>query len=251
MTVSDYRGVTIFLVDFRVLKMKIIARWLAIFSIVFSPLTVFAESPEVVHFTTGNRQVAYDIYGLASSGPILILLHGASGPDVPLYRELAQNFAAKNYTVFFLHYFDAADTHIASPQNYVAWETAVADLVQVCKHDPRWSGRKIGLLGLSLGASVALAAGSQLVGVNAIAEWYGSLPDEFFYQLKGMPPLLILHGARDDNIPVVNAQQLISLCGMKNFTCESHIYPGQGHGFRPPDFDDAVKRTLDFLSREL
>lgn len=35
---------------------------------------------------------------------------------------------------------------------------------------------------------------------------YGSLPDRFFYQLKGMPPLLILQ-----------------------------------HGFLPPSFDDAVR----------
>jgi hypothetical protein len=41
------------------------------------------------------------------------------------------------------------------------------------------------------------------------------------------------------------------LCGMKNFKCESHIYSNQGHGFMPPDFEDAVKRTMDFFSRNL
>jgi dipeptidyl aminopeptidase/acylaminoacyl peptidase len=98
---------------------------------------------------------------------------------------------------------------------------------------------------------VALAAGSQVVPVDAIAEWYGSLPDEFFFRLKGMPPLLILHGARDGNIPIVNAKQLIQLCTMKGFACESHIYSDQEHGFVPPAYDDAVKRTLDFFARRL
>ena len=179
------------------------------------------------------------------------MLHGVGGPDVQLYRALAEFLGTKNYTVLFLHYFDAGDTFRGSPQNYVIWERAVSDLIQVCKQSPKWSKRKIAILGFSLGASVALAAGSQMVPVGAVAEWYGSLPDEFFYQLKGMPPLLILHGAHDDNIPVMNAQQLIELCGMKRFTCESHIYPNQGHGFQPPDFEDAVKRTLDFFSRQL
>jgi dienelactone hydrolase len=41
----------------------------------------------------------------------------------------------------------------------MAWEKAVADLVQVCKNDAKWSSRKIAILGFSLGASVALAAG--------------------------------------------------------------------------------------------
>ncbi len=231
--------------------MNVLSRLFSALTIALFALTAVAESSEVAHFTSGSRQVAYDIYGARSSGPILILLHGASGPDVPFYRGLAQNFATKNYTVFFLHYFDASDTHGGSPEDYATWEKAVSDLVLACKNDPKWSNRKIGLIGFSMGASVALAAGSQLVPVSAVVEWYGSLPDEFFYQLKGMPPLLILHGAKDNNIPVMNAQQLIALCGMKNFICESHIYAGQGHGFQPPDFDDAIKRTLDFFSRRL
>ena len=227
------------------------SRLCASFAISFLSLTVFAQSHQLAHFTSGNRSVAYDIYGEESTGPLVIMLHGASGPDVPLYRGLAQTFATKNYIVLFLHYFDATDTFRASAANYVAWERAVSDLILACRNDPKWSNRKIAILGFSLGASVALAAASQLVPANAVAEWYGSLPDEFFYQLKGMPPLLILHGAHDDNIPVANAKQLIMLCGMKNFKCESHIYPDQGHGFLPPDFDNAVIRTLDFFSREL
>ncbi len=179
------------------------------------------------------------------------MLHGVGGPQVPLYRGLAEFLAQEHYTVLFVHYFDATESDRASDQNYVAWERAVLDLVDECRKNPLWARRRIALLGFSLGASVALAAGSQAIPVDAVAEWYGSLPDEFFYRLKGMPPLLILHGRRDDNIPVQNAQQLLQLCGMKNFTCESHIYPDQGHGFLPPDYDDAVKRTLDFFSRQL
>jgi carboxymethylenebutenolidase len=223
---------------------------LAIVILLF-PVTVLAESIQVARFTSEERQVSYEIVGLESSGPLIIMLHGASGPGVPLYRGLAQYFATKNYTVLFLHYFDAADTFRASDQNYVAWEKAVSDLVGECRKNPKWSNRKIALLGFSLGASVALAAGSQAIPVNAVAEWYGSLPDEFFFKLKGMPPLLILHGQHDDNIPVANAQQIMQLCRMKSFTCGSHIYPDQGHGFKPPAYDDAVKRTLDFFSYQL
>ena len=85
--------------------------------------------------------------------------------------------------------------------------------------------RHPGLLARCLGSPRSRLAG--IPTVSAVAEWYGSLPDEFFYQLKGMPPLLILHGQHDDNIPVSNAQQLIQLCRMKNFPCESDIYPNR------------------------
>ena len=212
---------------------------------------LFAQPPQLVRFTSGERQVSYETFGIESTGPLIIMLHGAGGPDVPLYRGMAQYFATKNYTVLYLHYFDAADTFRASDRNYVAWEKAVSDLVDECHKNPKWARRRIALMGFSLGASVALASGSQAISVDAVAEWYGSLPDEFFFRLKGMPPLLILHGQHDDNIPVANAQQILQLCKMKNFTCESHIYPDQGHGFLPPAYDDAVKRTLDFFSQRL
>lgn len=231
--------------------MKFPSRLFALFLMAVFPVFALAQSPQTAHFTSGDRQVSYEIFGAGSTGPIMIMLHGAGGPNVQLYRQIAQYLSTKSYTVIFLHYFDATDTYRGSPQNYVAWEKAVADLIQVCKSDQKWSNRKIVILGFSLGASVALAAGSQLVPVAAVAEWYGSLPDEFFYQLKGMPPLLILHGRHDDNIPVSNAEQLIALCAMKNFNCESHIYPDQGHGFLPPAFEDAVKRTTDFFSKNL
>jgi dienelactone hydrolase len=233
------------------LKVSVPPWLLALIAISFLSLPTFAQSPQLAYFTSGDRQISYEVFGPASTGPIIIMLHGVGGPQVPLYRGLAQFLAEKNYTVLFLHYFDATDTYRASDQNYVAWEKAVSDLVDDCRKNPKWTSRKIALLGFSLGASVALAAGSQARPVDAVVEWYGSLPDEFFYKLKGMPPLLILHGQHDDNIPVANAQQILQLCGMKKFTCESHIYPDQGHGFLPPAYDDAVKRTLDFFSREL
>jgi dienelactone hydrolase len=111
-------------------------------------------------------------------------------------------------------------------------------------------------VGYSLGSSVALAAGSQDLSVDAIAEWYGSLPDEFFYQMNGMPPLLILHGERDSNIPITNAQQLVKLCEMKQLTCDHHFYSDQGHGFTGLGFgrcrskDSLLFRAIHFKKRE-
>ena len=62
-----------------------------------------------------------------------------------------------------------------------------------------------------------------------------------------MPPLLILHGAQDSNIPVMNAQQLERLCGMKHFDCTTHIYPEESHGFSAGALRDAEQRTLTFF----
>ena len=64
-----------------------------------------------------------------------------------------------------------------------------------------------------------------------------------------MPPLLILHGERDTNIPVSNARQLIRLCELKHFTCDNHLYPDQAHGFDAATIKDADERTLTFFAR--
>ena len=107
--------------------------------------------------------------------------------------------------------------------------------------------RKIALVGQDLGASVALVAGSHKPAVDAIAEWSGLLPNEFFSQVQSLPPLLIFHGEQDKQVPVVNARQLVRLCELKDFTCEAGIYPGEGHVFSAPAMDSANQRALAFF----
>ncbi|WP_157467270.1 dienelactone hydrolase family protein [Edaphobacter aggregans] len=198
--------------------------------------------------STSGAKVAYEEFGASSAG-CLIILHGASGPSVPLYRDQASFFGAHGFHVLMPHYFDATGSTSPTPGNYQRWAEVAADFVSECKRQP--ATRKVFVVGYSLGSSVALAAGSQKVAVDAIAEWYGSLPDEFFYQMKGMPPLLILHGERDTNIPIMNAQQLVKLCEMKRLHCDHHFYSDQGHGFVGKALDDADQRTLSFFGQYL
>ena len=199
------------------------------------------------HFQVASRNVLYEELDGAPEELVAILLPGTSGPAAPYYQERARALQRSGFTVLILHYFDATQSGAPSDTNYETWVGAVRGLLSECKTDPILSNRKIALVGYSLGASIALAAGSQAVPVDAIVDWYGSLPDSFFHKLKGMPPLLILHGLKDTNIPVVNAEQLIKLCALAKFRCESHIYAGQAHGFMGFDLADADLRTIVFL----
>ncbi|MBB5057188.1 carboxymethylenebutenolidase [Granulicella aggregans] len=192
-----------------------------------------------------GAETAYDEFGDPQSAKCLVLLHGASGP-VPFYRDQARFFGDEGFRVLMPHYFDSTRGQSPSPENYRKWASVTADFVAECRKQA--STKAVFLIGFSLGSSVALAAGSQNVSVNAIADWYGSLPDEFFYQMKGMPPLLILHGERDSNIPIMNAQQLVKLCEMKHLDCEHHFYADQEHGFQGAALEDARQRTLTFFA---
>ena len=143
-----------------------------------------------------GKTVNVERFGTGTTLPLLILLHGVNGPS-PFYREQAAFFAAHGYRVVLPHYMEAGHGQAATDENYEAWTAAVRRTMD----DSRGvSPAATVVVGYSLGASVALALGSEGRGPDAIAEFYGSLPDSYFRDLKGMPPLLILHGDQDRNI---------------------------------------------------
>jgi dienelactone hydrolase len=193
------------------------------------------------------QKIRYEDFGPVNSTRCLILLHGASGPTVALYRDQASFFGNHGFHVLMPYFFDASRSESPSPENYQKWVNVVAGFVSECRKQA--PSQRVFVLGYSLGSSVALAAGSQGLSVDAIADWYGSLPDEFFYQMKSMPPLLILHGERDTNIPIINAQQLVKLCDIRQLRCDHHFYTDQGHGFYGTALEDADQRTLAFFAK--
>jgi dienelactone hydrolase len=206
------------------------------------------EAQGVIPAAGNVRTVKYETFGSESNRQVLILLHGVSGPSL-FYTQQAEFFADHGFRVLLPHYLDA--THDSSPtdEHYEAWVSAVRKIVDDSNTDAKGRWVSTVIVGYSLGASVALALGSQGQGPDAIAEMYGSLPDLFFRDLRGMPPLLILHGGRDTNIPVSNAIQLGKLCSVANLTCDTHIYPGEGHGFSPEALRDADQRILQFFAK--
>ncbi len=208
-----------------------------------------SANPLKMKFSSNGKSVRYDLFRGSADGPVIIYLHGAEGPDDSFYREQGQYFSARGYTVALLRYFDATRTNAATDQNYMAWVQAVRDMVQQFRKDT--PNRKIAIIGVSMGAYVALGAGSQGVPVDAIAEWYGGMPAVFSHNIKGMPPLLILHGQRDNFVPVAYAQELVNMCRVDHLTCESHIYADQGHGFDDDVNKDADGRTNDFFTKVL
>lgn len=103
----------------------------------------------------------------------------------------------------------------------------------------------------SLGASVALAVASQDVRLNAVVAWNGSLPDEYFKAFQAMPPTLIVHGERDQVIPLWNVTQFERLCRMRGLECEMKLYPREGHDFSASATADASRQIEIFLKRFL
>jgi carboxymethylenebutenolidase len=187
-----------------------------------------------------------DRFGNAKNLPLMVLLHGASGPSA-FYSDQARFFAAHGFRVVLPHYLEAGHGPNATDENYETWVAVIRKVIDESESNDNQRPATV-IVGYSLGASVALALGSQGQGPDAIAEQYGSLPDKFFRDMKGMPPLLILHGELDDIIPVDNALRLFRLCSVSDLKCDMYIYSTEGHGFSSKDQQDANERILQFFA---
>ena len=206
---------------------------------------------KILKVTSGDRRVNYEELSTGLETGTIVLLPGASGPGDRYYREQADLLFRQGFTVDILHYYDAADSHTPAAATYRAWINSVIALVHELQSQHALRPSSIAIVGDSLGASIALAAGSENLAVAGIVEWSGDLPDAFYKKLQGMPPLLILHGAKDRNIPVSNAYQLISLCHARSFQCESKIYPSEEHIFGKKALQQAQQSMITFLHQVL
>ena len=215
-----------------------------------SAATVFQAQTlpvEYETFVSQGKAVSCAVYGSHEATATIIFLRGASPSDLSLGRLEARFFAERGFRVLLPDYFTATATPQPTAANYRRWAQVVEDIVADLRSRPLLRNKKIGLAGQAEGASVALIAGTQRLEVEAIAEWSGLLPNQFFSQVQSMPPLLILHGELDEQVPIFNARQLVRLCQLKDFTCEIQIYAGEGHVFSAHVMDSANQRALAFF----
>jgi dienelactone hydrolase len=202
---------------------------------------------EYATFMSHGKAVSCAVYDAHDATATIIFLRGASPSDLAFARMEARFFAEHAFRVLLVDYLTVTPNLELTAINYRRWGQAVEDIVVDLHARPAARARKIALIGQGLGASVALLAGSRKLGVEAIAEWSGLLPNQFFSQVQNLPPLLILHGGQDKQVPMVNARQLVRLCELKDFTCEAGMYPDEGHVFSSKATESANQRVLTFF----
>jgi dienelactone hydrolase len=212
-----------------------------------------AQSPptEYATFISHGKAVSCAVYDAPHATATIIFLRGATPSDITLGRLEAGFFAEHGFRVLLPDYLTATPTAASTAANYRRWAQVVEDIVADLHAHPIPQDRKIALAGQAQGASVALVAASHRLEVQAMAEWSGQLPNAFFSQVQSLPPLLILHGENDEQVPIVNARQLVRLCELRDFTCEIQIYAGEGHVFSDHIVDLANQRALAFFQTYL
>ncbi|MBI1739751.1 MAG: dienelactone hydrolase family protein [Acidobacteriales bacterium] len=208
-------------------------------------------------FQSGSNPIRLDAFLPATDGklPAVLALYG-SGGGVSGMNEPATMLAAQGFAVFVLHYFDRTGTTQANDKptifrNFPAWGKTVWDAISHIEQHPQLDPKRIGLLGFSLGAYLALSVASVDHRVKAVVEFFGGLPKEMRFFMRRLCPVLILHGEADATIPVQEAYDLQNLLEKKGIPYEIKIYPNTGHSFENDIWRDAGIRTLQFLRKYL
>lgn len=208
-------------------------------------------------FTSGGQSIVLDAFSPVSTEklPAILALYGSGGDHVGM-AEPAARFVEFGFAVYVLHYFDRTNHEAVNDRptilrNFPAWGKTVWDAVSHIEKLPEVDAKRIGLLGFSLGAYLALSVAVVDPRIQAVVEFYGGLPKEMRFFMRRLCPTLILHGDADPTIPVEEAYQLRDLLEKKQIPYELQIYPGIGHGFPAAIWQDAQQRTIAFFQKYL
>ena len=209
-------------------------------------------------FESGGKDICLDCFLPFDTGrrfPAVIGLHGSGGGHFSM-AEPAGLLASQGFAVYVLHYFDRTGTTTIDglatiARNYPAWMKTLWDAVSFVARQPQVDPERIGLLGFSLGAYLAVSAAAIDSRVHAVVEFFGGLPKEMKLFMRRLCPMLILHGEDDKTVPVAEAYHLQQVLEKRQIPYEMHIYPGVGHGFSGEVWRDAGLRTLAFLNKHL
>jgi carboxymethylenebutenolidase len=235
-------------------------------SLVLSAQFAFAGSSQI--FKTGEGSVIAKVYSApsASKAPAVILLHGyqciaACAQD---YERYALALTKQNFDVYDLEYYNEAD-YTALQQNrldgegyatrFQRWASEVRQVIEQVKAMPHANG-SVALLGFSQGGRIAIASAANNPAVSALAVLYARLPDaeEMSFEIRTLPPLLLLHGNNDTVVPLAGSNAIFAKAQTLGAMVEMVVYPGAGHGFDfSADADAAVsarRHVLAFLAAE-
>lgn len=220
--------------------------------------------------------------------PAVLILHGAAGIGRnTVYDRLAEMLAERGYNAFILEYLRPIETQapaakgkpapqvvrgqgqktptkadagksaqrVKTPRSRLmdneAQAKAIDDAITAVQALGYVDHGGIGLFGLSLGGFHALAIAAHDTRVKAVVNMFGAMPYQSAPGVYRMPPTLILHGDRDNIVPVKRAHELAKLLKEIGATYELKIYKGQGHTFRDAADQDSLERSTRFLFRWL
>jgi dipeptidyl aminopeptidase/acylaminoacyl peptidase len=224
--------------------------------------------------------------------PLIVMVHGGpTTQTVAAYSAQTQFFATRGYAVLWVNYrgstgygrayrdalrggwgvIDVEDaaagaTYLAAnglvdPAKYVIMGSSAGGytVLQSLVLKPGFYRAGVSLYGIS--DQFALAAETHKFEARYTDSLIGALPEAaaryrerspIFHAEHIRDPLLLLHGADDNNVPPNQSEMIAAALKRRGVPHEHHVYAGEGHGFRKPETIEAVYRTITaFLTKHV
>ena len=203
------------------------------------------EEP-VAEATAGGKPVRIEVFEPKTrvKKPALILLHGAGGLEVEDGGDYYRGLARRGYVVLLPHFYQEKTR---AEGNFDAWGAAVAATLDHAVARPRVDPARVGLVGFSLGAGLALERAKADPRVGAIALYLvagGGRVDR-------LPPTLIIVGDADVYAPAWRARAFDASLAEHEVPHELHVVPKMGHRFSTKQAADAQRWTSAFFGKYL
>lgn len=209
-------------------------------------------------FESLGHTVQVDAYvpeGKGQRHPAAIVLHGSSGIHMvggSGAQRYAEALANRGIAAYVVHYFDGTGTFSADDateaREYWRWVRVIRDAVGWLRARPEVRPSRVGIVGVSLGAYVAVGAAASDPRVSRVVLMSGGLEPGIADSVRRFPPVLLLHGTADNVVPVAAEDTLTRLFTRHRVTMTVHRYPGEGHEFGDMAAVDAVDRSARFLA---
>jgi dienelactone hydrolase len=159
------------------------------------------------------------------------------------------------YITVIPHFFDCTQTVWADPTthktHFTRWLKCLSDVIDFMATHPLMNHSGIGVVGFSLGATLALALPSRNQRIAAIAEFFGEMPWWVPFQTPMMPPIMFIHGESDHHIPVDSVLRSVRHLRLHGTPCEVRVYPNERHVLSPGSIIHAAKEVKKFLNEYL
>ena len=243
---------------------------------------ITAEHAElVVSSPHGEGMPTLVSYPDQGSGRGVLVVHDASG-RIPFYQDLAARLAAAGYVAALPDlYFREGPLSAPTPEAEMGRlaqldkRRSIRDLlaaVDWLKTQPVVTGARLGVIGFSLGATLALDMTAEHADL-AVAAYYPfpagqvpadekSPPSPLSQAPRMSGPIIAFWGDHDEVVDMADAKRLGADLAAHGVGFTAVVYPGAGHSFMraaeagpghgtSAAASDAWARTLDFLDREL
>jgi dienelactone hydrolase len=157
----------------------------------------------------------------------VIVNHGSKGTAAQVAYNYFPGFLNRGYAVM------AADLKYDKKAEESDWEEMFRRLsacIDILQHDERFDGKKVFMFGNGPGAMVTLAYAAQTDKLQAVGMTGGGLvPKDGVKYEKITAPMILVHGAKDETVPLDAAMQLKANLERAGKTVEMKVFEGSGH----------------------